>query len=495
MLNSYTYDAFGNTLSYAEKVSNRFMYAGEQFDKLTGQYYLRARHYQPGIGRFVQEDSYRGEITDPLSLHLYTYVTNNPIMYIDPTGHMNYFTQTHHFVLGYGAGVIEVYNDNQPNPFMKLGFNPLDEINKTIQFYQSLYDLGHGLYTGNIGLDELEEMIGQHISDTLRGDLTYIMDNHEILKCGVKATNEEVYEFGKRVPRAIEELAQIGLTVVELGAIVKNGIKRGFSHVVKEGAEEVAEDSFIICFTGETLINTEHGHKQIEDVEVGDKVYSENVETGEKGYKSVKQIFVNDAHKLLNISVKNTKIKTTFSHPFYVVNRGWIEAEDLKVGDVLKLANGETAEIKALVVEELENPVKVYNFEVENWHTYYVSEYDILVHNTGSNPCAEGAGNGGITAGKNFKDHFINHKKILEDALGTKYPKYKTDGSRFLEDIGKIIDDGTVEFVGQGTLKKGTDICNIYRGNGMTVVTKPNGEFVTILEQGKGMDLGIQFVK
>ena len=87
--NSYTYDAFGNTLSYAEKVSNRFMYAGEQFDKLTGQYYLRARHYQPGIGRFIQEDSYRGRITDPLSLHLYTYCHNNPIKYIDPSGHRN----------------------------------------------------------------------------------------------------------------------------------------------------------------------------------------------------------------------------------------------------------------------------------------------------------------------------------------------------------------------------------------------------------------------
>ena len=80
MLNSYAYDAFGNTLSYAEKVSNRFMYAGEQFDKVTGQYYLRARHYQPGIGRFIQEDSYRGRITDPLSLNLYTYVTNNPVL-------------------------------------------------------------------------------------------------------------------------------------------------------------------------------------------------------------------------------------------------------------------------------------------------------------------------------------------------------------------------------------------------------------------------------
>lgn len=39
----------------------------------------------------------------------------------------------------------------------------------------------------------------------------------------------------------------------------------------------------------------------------------------------------------------------------------------------------------------MDNPVKVYNFEVEDWHTYSVSKYGVLVHNTGTNPCAAGA--------------------------------------------------------------------------------------------------------
>jgi len=82
VLNSYQYDAFGNTTNYAEKVANRFMYAGEQFDKITGQYYLRARYYNPVAGRFTQEDTYRGD-----GLNLYTYVANNPLKYVDPSGH------------------------------------------------------------------------------------------------------------------------------------------------------------------------------------------------------------------------------------------------------------------------------------------------------------------------------------------------------------------------------------------------------------------------
>lgn len=44
-------------------------------------------------------------------------------------------------------------------------------------------------------------------------------------------------------------------------------------------------------------------------------------------------------------------------------------------------------------------------------------------------------------------------------------------------------------------MKKGQEAMNIYRGNGMTIVTKSNGEFVTLLESGKGMDLGIELIK
>jgi len=81
VVNSYKYDAFGNTVEAKEQISNRFRLAGEQFDPVTGQYYLRARFYNPVVGRFTQEDTYRGD-----GLNLYSYVQNNPVNYYDPSG-------------------------------------------------------------------------------------------------------------------------------------------------------------------------------------------------------------------------------------------------------------------------------------------------------------------------------------------------------------------------------------------------------------------------
>ena len=87
VIKSYEYDAFGVEKNPDPNDTNVFRYCGEYFDKETGTIYLRARYYDPGIGRFITEDSYWGKDNDPLSLNLYTYCGNNPIYYFDPSGH------------------------------------------------------------------------------------------------------------------------------------------------------------------------------------------------------------------------------------------------------------------------------------------------------------------------------------------------------------------------------------------------------------------------
>lgn len=86
--NSYQYDIWGNIVSQQENVPQPFKYSGEMFDDTTSLQYLRARWYDPSMGRFINEDSNEGQVDNPLTLNLYTYVYNNPLKYTDPTGNV-----------------------------------------------------------------------------------------------------------------------------------------------------------------------------------------------------------------------------------------------------------------------------------------------------------------------------------------------------------------------------------------------------------------------
>ena len=83
---TYEYDSFGNEVDSDSKDENPFRYCGEYYDKETEEIYLRARYYQPNVGRFLTRDTYTGEEDEPESLHLYTYCYNNPVYYMDVTG-------------------------------------------------------------------------------------------------------------------------------------------------------------------------------------------------------------------------------------------------------------------------------------------------------------------------------------------------------------------------------------------------------------------------
>ena len=65
-INRYEYDAWGDLTTCEEKVHNRFNFNGQQYDPVSQQYYLRARYYNPVIGRFTQEDTYN--VDEPVCL-------------------------------------------------------------------------------------------------------------------------------------------------------------------------------------------------------------------------------------------------------------------------------------------------------------------------------------------------------------------------------------------------------------------------------------------
>ena len=85
---TYQYTDFGETtIQGDDQAKNEVCYTGGIYDQSTGLYYLNARYYNPEDGRFMTEDSYRGEIMNPETGHLYVYCANNPMNYVDPSGH------------------------------------------------------------------------------------------------------------------------------------------------------------------------------------------------------------------------------------------------------------------------------------------------------------------------------------------------------------------------------------------------------------------------
>lgn len=82
-----TYDAWGTVLHTSGTATTRLGYTGEWMGLVDGTVYLRARHYQPALGRFLQRDSFPGIPSSPQSLHTYTYAHNNAVKHTDPSGH------------------------------------------------------------------------------------------------------------------------------------------------------------------------------------------------------------------------------------------------------------------------------------------------------------------------------------------------------------------------------------------------------------------------
>ena len=168
------------------------------------------------------------------------------------------------------------------------------------------------------------------------------------------------------------------------------------------------------CFVAGTYVLALDGFKRIEDIVAGDKIMAADPETFEIAEKTVLETYVRQVDKLVHITINGEEIITTDNHPFYVQGRGFIGAGSLLVGDKLISVNGEDLLIENYNIEVVEELVQVYNFQVEDCHTYHVGNNTILVYNAGSN-YAE-------TPLPNFDKAEINPKKLTDYALNPDHP-------------------------------------------------------------------------
>ena len=145
--------------------------------------------------------------------------------------------------------------------------------------------------------------------------------------------------------------------------------------------------------------------------------------------KTVLETYIREVTTLVHLTVNGEEIVTTVDHPFYVKNQGFIKAGELIVGDELLDVNGNVLLVENFDVQLTDEPVKVYNFQVEDFHTYYVGENNILVHNAGKEYKIPKSGTGkekAIDIPSRFKGErpYINEsgkdfaKRLCDEAFG-----------------------------------------------------------------------------
>ena len=348
----YSYDAWGkvtgvtdlsgNEITDPEDIGyrNPLRYRGYYYDTETGLYYLNSRYYNPEWGRFVCADdvvSGTGEAVN--GYNLYSYCFNNPVNLDDQGGNWPKWVSGAVNIVG---GIAQMAAGAALGSFTS---------------WTGVGAVAAGFLFVN-GAATVTQGAGQIVNSFTKSN---VMREDNIARTGAQSIGGAIGgESGKKIAGAAYDTAVIAANIYA-GSSLKTPSA---------------------CFVAGTAILAELGRKPIEEIDVGDLVWAHDIETGRKSLKKVVQTFVRESVELVCIYIDGEEIVTTPEHPFYIPQKGWVSAIQLKAGDILVLHNGNYIVVEKIQHKVLENPVRVYNFEVEDFHTYYVGQSAVLVHNT-----------------------------------------------------------------------------------------------------------------
>jgi len=338
------YDSWGNVTS-STGTTPQYGFTGRE-PNANGLMYYRSRYYDPQIARFTQPDP-KGFID---GVNRYAYVMNSPVNYVDPWG----TTASTPTVVSNSAGYMD-----------------------------AAVGIGGGLAEAFVPF-------GGAVSAALDGNYS-----------------DAAIEVGLEVVGMAAGLVSGGLGYVAIKtAMVARKADKLMDSV--DAAANVLRRT--CCFVAGTLVLTEDGYRPIDELVVGDKVWSKDVETGEKDWKAVTRLFEKYREiyelRVVDESGESNLIETTDDHPFYVVGNGFVDVIDLKVGQRIETDKFGWVEVESVKSADREDVT--YNLEVEDFHTYYATKLNLLVHN-----CDLLMKSGGL--GKSTSGSFNSVKKTISD--------------------------------------------------------------------------------
>mgnify|MGYP004646115385 FL=1 len=148
---------------------------------------------------------------------------------------------------------------------------------------------------------------------------------------------------------------------------------------LKIGEKEFAHLFF--CFVAGTKVKTENGFKNIEDIKIGEKVYSFNLDNNEIELKEVLELIHSSAKDTYKMTIGGKTVEMTSKHQVYIVDKGWTRAYNIKIGDMMLSASGDKVKITNIEHIKYDEPINTYNLTVEDNSNYFVTDIQVLVHN------------------------------------------------------------------------------------------------------------------
>ena len=167
--------------------------------------------------------------------------------------------------------------------------------------------------------------------------------------------------------------------------VMKSGTKYKVIAYTEDGREiDESIFNYDYCFVAGTKVKTENGFKNIEDIKVGEIIYSYNLDNNNLELKKVLDTIKSSTIDTYKVTIGDKEVEMSPKHQIYIIDKGWVRAYNLKVGDKLLDINGKEVSITKIEYKKYDKPIDTYNLTVEGNGNYFVTNIQVLVHNSGS---------------------------------------------------------------------------------------------------------------
>lgn len=372
------------------QVDHRGFTGHEMLDKLD-LVHMNGRVYDPYTARFLSADPM---ITDPhngQSYNRYSYVSNNPTNFTDPTGFYQVIetviTPTitvngqrlspEHVVDSAKEGVKHVV-------FLQLGGNggmrPAKQAQAapiTMKTRQSWSMERGSLLNPEGGIIDTAQTMFAGIESTM--DFTHGLSDY-----GVGLMSWDQGKMAAGAEKMKENSSDTLMVVVNVVGMRGGRPRMGAGFNNAPAGPRKFFFSNCNCFVAGTLVHTKTGLKKIENIKVGELVAARDPDSGETAFQPVVRLVRNPKNEVVRVHYldaagHSSTLGVTAEHPFMLDGSTWVQAAKLASGDKVMTLGGELLTIQS--VEKTTARQRTYNFEVEGFHTYFVGKQGAWVHN------------------------------------------------------------------------------------------------------------------